>query len=362
MPDYNIITALIKEKASSFGFLEAAIASITIDPTAKTNFNLWLEQNFAGDMDYLKRNTDKRFNPELLHTGTLAIICVKVPYLQDSVASHKQRLLNPEQAYISSYALGRDYHKVVKQQLKRYCEWIDTLLSQQQLSQNYRVFTDSAPILEVQLAVQAGLGWRGKNTLLINKQQGSMFFLGEIFTNLPLPADTPSTNHCGSCHKCLDICPTKAFSAPYILDARKCISYLTIENQASIPLEFRKAIGNRVYGCDDCQLFCPWNKFSQLGKLTDFKVRNKLDASSLVELFAWSEEEFQQRLQGSPIYRIGYSAWRRNLAVGLGNAPYSLAVIQVLQQQLPLSNEMVAEHIAWALQEQSTKKITQLPS
>ena len=355
MLDYNILKTLIKAKASDFGFLEAAIATIQIPEDAQNKFRLWLEQGFAGDMHYLERNLPLRFNPELLQLGTVAIICVKAPYLQALPASHKQRLADGEQAYISSYALGRDYHKVVKQQLRHYCDWINQQLTEWSLNATHRVFTDSAPIMEIVLASQAGLGWRGKNTLLIHKQHGSLFFLGEIFTTLPLPADKASTNHCGSCHKCLDICPTKAFSAPYVLDARKCISYLTIENQGSIPVEFRSAIGNRVYGCDDCQLFCPWNKFSQISSLPDFKVRNSLDTASLFELFSWSEEEFNLRLQGSAIYRIGYQAWQRNLAVGLGNAPYSAAIVTLLQSRLSSASDMLAEHIAWAIEQQLAK-------
>ena len=360
--DYAQLTQVIKAKAPDFGFLEAKIAALTIDPTAQSEFNLWLAQKFAGTMHYLEKNTNLRFNPELLHPGSLAIICVKAPYLQDSIAHHKQRLTQADAAYISSYALGRDYHKVVKQQLKKYTHWISQQLQAYNLSPDYRVFSDSAPIMEVQLAAQAGLGWRGKNTLLIHKHHGSMYFLGEIFTNLPLPADNATTNHCGSCHKCLDVCPTQAFSSAYVLDARKCISYLTIENPGVIPLEFRRAIGNRVYGCDDCQLFCPWNKFSRLGTLEDFAVRNNLDSSSLVELFKWNEAEFKFRLQGSPIYRIGYPAWQRNLAVGLGNAAYSATIVELLQQQLQYTSPMVAEHILWAIAEQQAKHRAQQPT
>lgn len=350
--NYAEIKDLIKAQAHQFGFLEAKISSIIIDQQAQDKFAEFLNNDYAGDMYYLKNNQNLRYNPEQLHPTTLSVISVKMPYLTQDITQHKRRLENPDHAYVSSYALGRDYHKVVKQQLQKYVVWINQLLETYQLNQNYRVFTDSAPIMEVQLAAQAGAGWRGKNTLLLNKQHGSMFFLGEIFTSLPLPADNATSNHCGSCQKCLEICPTQAFVSPYVLDARKCISYLTIENKGSIPVELRSKIGNRIYGCDDCQLFCPWNKFSQITSLADFTPRNQLDASSLLELFAWSEAEFNQRLQGSPILRIGYEAWQRNLAVGLGNTTPTAEIQQALASRLPGASELVAEHIIWALKQQ----------
>jgi epoxyqueuosine reductase len=269
-----------------------------------------------------------------------------MPYLRQVAKAHLNRLNTvDDKAYISSYALGRDYHKVVKQQLKKYTNWIQELIVQL----NYRVFTDSAPILEIELAKNAGLGFRGKNTLLLHPKHGSMFFLGEIFTNLPLIPDTATTSHCGSCTKCLTACPTNAFSAPYVLDATKCISYLTIENQGSIPVEFRKAIGKRIYGCDDCQLVCPWNKFSQLATLDDFKVRHNLDTISLVEAFSWGEDEWKAKMQGSPIYRIGHIAWLRNVAVALGNTETTDAVINALKTRLNYPSEIVVEHVSWAL-------------
>ena len=238
MIDYSILTEQILAEAPKFGFLEAQVAQIKMDPSSQNNFLEWLNHSFNGEMDYLARNTELRFNPELLHDGTLSIITVKVPYLTHSIDFHQTRLENPEHAYISSYALGRDYHKVVKQQLKHYANWINQLITTSNINFNYRAFTDSAPVLEVQLAHKAGNGWIGKNTLLLNKKQGSMFFLGELFTNLPLTPGQSSTNHCGSCNKCLSVCPTNAFVAPYVLDARRCISYLTIENKESIPLEY----------------------------------------------------------------------------------------------------------------------------
>lgn len=354
----NQLKQKIKDQANQFGFLEINFATLIIPNEAQDKFNQWIENNYHGEMNYLANNRELRFNPKILHDGTLSIISVKAPYLQNEIKFHKQRLNNPEHAYVSSYALGRDYHKVVKQNLNNLAQWISAEIANLETLQShlYRVFTDSAPIMEVLLASLAGSGWRGKNTLLINKNHGSMFFLGEIFSNIPFTADVPTSSHCGSCSKCLDVCPTQAFISPYVLDARKCISYLTIENDGAIPLELRTKIGNRIYGCDDCQLFCPWNKFSQLAALPDFKVRNNLDSSSLLELFAWSEDEFRQRLQGSPIHRIGYNSWLRNLAIGIGNSPYSEANISALTNKCSkIDNMMVQEHIKWAIAEQEKK-------
>ena len=349
--DYTIISQQIKDKALDFGFLEARIASIKIDATAQNNFNSWLNAKFYGDMEYLARNTNLRFNPELLHKNTLSIISVKASYLTQATNVHRSRLKNSESAYISSYALGRDYHKVVKKQLNLYSTWIKNLICELNIDFDYRVFTDSAPILEIELAKNAGNGWRGKNTLLLNKEQGSMFFLGGIFTNLPLIVDTPVSAHCGSCSKCLTACPTNAFIQPYVLDATKCISYLTIENKGSIPVEYRKAIGNRIYGCDDCQLVCPWNKFSKLSTLPDFNPRNGLDSITLIEAFELTLQEWEQCMQGSAIYRIGYEAWLRNVAVGLGNAPTNAKIIATLKSKLDFPSVMVKEHIIWALEQ-----------
>lgn len=352
--DYNIISQKILGLSSQFGFLEASIAKIKIDQDTSNKFQEWLRNNFHGEMKYLERNTELRFNPELLHDNTLSIICVKIPYLKNSITNHKQRL-SSDNAYVSSYALGRDYHKVVKQHLNAYAKAINTYLKEFNLEQNYRAFTDSAPILEVELAQNSGLGWRGKNTLLLNKNEGSMFFLGEIFTNLPLIASEDIThNHCGSCKKCLDICPTNAFVSPYVLDAKRCISYLTIENNGPIPIEFRKAIGNRIYGCDDCQIFCPWNKFSKVTTINDFNVRNNLDTLSLIEAFSWDLKTWQEKMQGSAIYRIGYDNWLRNVAIALGNAKTSTLIINSLKSKLNYPNQMVQEHIKWALEQHNT--------
>lgn len=355
MVDYNILKALIKDKAQELGFLELTVSSCAIDPSAGQKFQDWLAQGYAGDMHYLENNQNLRLNPQELHPSSIRIISVKAPYLTQTTALLKKQLTQPEQAYISSYALGRDYHKVVKQQLNKLATWINQYLSESGFEHHYRVFSDSAPIMEVQVATQSGGGWRGKNTLLLNKKHGSMFFLGELFTNLPLEIDKPTTAHCGSCTKCIEVCPTQAFVSPYVLNAKKCISYLTIENKGSIPLELRSLIGNRIYGCDDCQLFCPWNKFSTLTTYTDFIPRHKLDSSSLLDLFKWDEADFTKKMQGSAILRIGYDSWQRNLAVALGNAPYQAEIITELEFKSRTSSAMVKEHITWAIAQQQNK-------
>lgn len=350
------IKEYILNLARNFGFLEAKVANMLIKQDVQNKFCQWLDENLNGDMYYLKNNVELRFNPRLLHNNILSIICVKIPYLTKKVEYHKNRLLNSDNAYVSNYALGRDYHKVVKQQLKKYVIAINDYLKELNLNLDYRVFTDSAPVLEVELAKSAGLGFRGKNTLLLNTNEGSFFFLGELFTNLALEPDMESSSHCGSCQRCIEVCPTKAFISPYKLDATKCISYLTIENKGVIPIEYRKQIGNRIYGCDDCQLFCPWNKFSKITTITDFNVRNNLDQISLIDAFKLSELKWQQMMQGSPIYRIGYEAWLRNVSVALGNAKYSKEVINLLQEKLKDNiSDMLLEHIRWALEEQINK-------
>lgn len=332
-----------------FGFLEASVASIEIEPSTKNLFNEWVNNNLHGEMAYLKRNTNLRFEPATLFAGTVSVICVKVPYLNSLPDKNLKRNLDLKLANISSYAHGRDYHKVIKNQLKQYAIKINQLIINYGLDLKYRAFTDSAPILEVELAKNAGLGWRGKNTLLINKNQGSMFFLGELFTNLPLIPGSPSKNHCGSCNKCIEICPTKAFISPYQLDSRRCISYLTIEFKGIIPIEFRKAIGNRIYGCDDCQSICPWNKFSKITNIEDFKIRHNLDKLDLVEAFNWDEITWKNKMQGSSIYRIGYIQWMRNISIALGNAPSTLEVISALKSRINFPSEIVQEHVKWAL-------------
>jgi epoxyqueuosine reductase len=257
-------------------------------------------------------------------------------------------LADGNKAFVARYALGRDYHKVLRGRLQRLADKIAGEIGQF----GYRVFTDSAPVMEVELARKAGLGWRGKHTLLIAREAGSFFFLGDIYTDLPLPPDAPVAEHCGSCRKCIDVCPTRAIVAPYQLDARRCISYLTIELKGSIPVELRPLIGNRVYGCDDCQLVCPWNRYAQPAPEPDFRVRNGLDCAELVELFAWTEDEFRRRMAGSAILRIGYERWLRNLAVGLGNAPADPEVLQALNARCEDPSALVREHVAWAIAKQ----------
>ena len=293
----------------------------------------------------MAKHGTKRTRPAELIPNTARVITARLDYLPPKSKDSWQVMNDGEQAFISRYTLGRDYHKVVRHKLQKLCDKI------QQATQHveYRAFTDSAPVLEVALAEKSGLGWRGKHTLLINKDHGSWFFLGEIYTNLPLPIDEAATNHCGTCNACIDICPTKAITAPYEVDARRCISYLTIELKNSIPVEFRPLIGNRVYGCDDCQLTCPWNKFAETTQEGDFHVRHGLDDISLIDCFSWSEDEFKQKMAGSAIYRIGYEQWLRNIAIGLGNAPSKPEVINALKARKDNTSDLIKEHIDWAL-------------
>ena len=303
-------------------------------------------------MDYMARHGTKRSRPEELVPGTLSIISVRMDYFPPDSESLQKVLENHNLGCISRYATGRDYHKIIRNRLQK----LATKIQQEIGPFGYRVFTDSAPVLEKALAEKAGLGWIGKHTNLINQKAGSWFFLGEIYTDLPLPAsDSPGVNHCGTCRACLDICPTQAIVAPYQLDARRCISYLTIELKDSIPVEFRKAMGNRIYGCDDCQLVCPWNRFSKSSEEQDFQVRHGLDAPDLLDLFNWNEDEFLKKMEGSPIRRIGYMQWLRNIAVALGNAPYSENIVSQLKLKRPNVSERVQEHIDWALNEHLQK-------
>ena len=345
----------IKRWGRELGFAEIGITDTDLSHAEKDH-QKWLEKGFHGEMDYMAKHGTKRTRPAELVPSTVRVISARLDYLPPKTKDSWQVIYHGDQAFISRYALGRDYHKVVRNKLQKLCEHI------QQATQNveYRAFTDSAPVLEVALAEKAGLGWRGKHTLLINKNHGSWFFLGEIYTSLPLPIDRPATNHCGSCTACIDVCPTKAITAPYEVDARRCISYLTIELKTSIPIEFRPLIGNRVYGCDDCQLVCPWNKFAEITQEDDFHVRHGLDDISLIECFSWSEETFKQKMAGSAIYRIGYQQWLRNIAIGLGNAPSSPSIIQALNSRKENTSDLVREHIEWALaQHASTSHTTQ---
>ena len=317
-------TDWLKHEALALGFDDLRVSDTDLNQ-AGSRLQHWLAQGYHGDMDYMSRHASLRTQPNELHPGVIRVISVAMNYLPDD---HRFRTAvdwrdkeftqttQPERAVISVYARGRDYHKVLRQRLQRLADVIVNRVG----PFGYRVFVDSAPVMEVELAQKSGLGWRGKHTLLLNREAGSMFFLGEIFVNIPFELDKPISSHCGECSACIDTCPTQAIVAPYQVDARRCISYLTIENRGSIPIKFREAMGNRVYGCDDCQLACPWNKFAQLSPLPDFLPRHGLDQSGLLELWAWTEEDFLKRHEGSPIRRIGYQAWQRNLAVGMGNA------------------------------------------
>ena len=349
--DFQKLAADIKRWGRELGFAEIGIADTDLS-RAEINHQAWIKKGFHGDMDYMAKHGVKRTRPADLVPNTVRVISARLDYLPPKAKNSWDVIKEGDKAFISRYALGRDYHKVMRNKLQKLCDTIASEVS----NFEYRVFTDSAPVLEVALAEKAGLGWRGKHTLLLNKDHGSWFFIGEIYTNLPLPIDEKASNHCGTCSACIDICPTRAITAPYEVDARRCISYLTIELKSAIPLEFRPLIGNRVYGCDDCQLVCPWNKFAEITQEPDFNIRNGLDDISLVECFAWSEAEFTQKMAGSAIYRIGYTQWLRNIAVGLGNAPSSPAVISALKSRDNDSSELLREHIEWALRQHFSSK------
>ena len=342
--DLTLLTGKIKAWGEELGFQQVAIASIELAEDAK-HLNEWLALHRHGDMEYMARHGEKRWRPEQLVPGTLRAITVRMNYWPAKACDADEVLTDSQLAYVSRYALGRDYHKLLRARLASLAERIDTVAG----PRGHRVFVDSGPVLEKALARNAGLGWIGKHTNVLNRHAGSYFFLGEILTDLPLPTDEPVTAHCGSCAACIDICPTQAIVAPYQLDARRCISYLTIELRTSIPIGFRKAMGNRIYGCDDCQLVCPWNKYAAPTNEPDFKPRHGLDNSQLVDLFAWTETDFLQRTEGSAIRRIGYECWLRNIAVALGNAPSSGPVIDALTARMEHPSALVREHTAWAL-------------
>ena len=344
----HTLEAQIVQLGRNMGFSAVGIADIALESEAE-GFQAWIAADHHGEMEYMARHGSKRWQPDELQPGTQSVICVALDYWPHEVIDAQVTLDDPERAYVSRYALGRDYHKVLRNKLQAFAEAISTQIARHE----FRVFTDSAPVMEIPLAVKAGLGWRGKHTLLLNRERGSMFFLGEIYTSLKLAPPAPhrlAADHCGSCTACIDVCPTQAIIGPHRLDARKCISYLTIELKSAIPIEFRKAIGNRIYGCDDCQLVCPWNKFAQRTPIPDFEPRNGLDSATLVELFAWTETDFNERLQGSPIRRIGHERWLRNIAVALGNAERSTDVVEALQSRAEHPSAMVREHVRWALE------------
>jgi epoxyqueuosine reductase len=357
--DFAGLARDIKQWGAELGFQQVGIADCDLS-AAEPRLIEWLARGRHGEMDYMAAHGVRRSRPAELVPGTLRIVSVRMNYLPAAVRMAEGVLADPEAAYLSRYALGRDYHKVMRRRLQRLADRIEAEVG----PFHYRAFTDSAPVMEVALAQKAGLGWRGKHTLLLNREAGSYFFLGEIYTDLPLPVDTPIDDHCGTCRKCLDACPTGAIVGPYELDARRCISYLTIEHKGSIPEALRPLIGNRVYGCDDCQLVCPWNRFAQSTEEPDFAVRHGLDSARLIELFGWTESQFHDQLAGSAIHRIGYERWLRNLAVGMGNALAKLgrsansgALINALERHRGHSSAIVREHVEWALSQCATGTI-----
>lgn len=345
--DIRTLISRIRDWGRDLAFDAVGVSDIDLKH-AEPGLAAWLERGFHGDMQYMERHGMARARPAQLMPRTVSIISARMNYRAPSVASDDAVLADADLAYVSRYALGRDYHKVLRHRLETLAQRIQSEIG----AFGYRVFTDSAPVLEIEIAAKAGLGWRGKHTLLLHREAGSWFFLGEIFTDLPLPADSPVPGHCGTCERCIDVCPTQAIVAPYRLDARRCISYLTIEHPGSIPEPLRPLIGNRVYGCDDCQLVCPWNKYARISSLPDFDVRHGLDRATLLELFAWTQAQFNERMRGSAIRRIGYERWLRNLAVGLGNARASETVIVALEARGDHPSPLVREHVRWALAQQ----------
>jgi len=334
----------IKEWGRELGFDALGIAGIDLAED-EARLMEWLARGWHGEMEYMERHGTRRARPAELVPGTLSVITARLNYTAAEARDTQAVLDDPESAFVARYALGRDYHKVLRAKLQALADRMTAELG----SFHYRVFTDSAPVMEVSLAAKSGLGWRGKHTLLLSRDAGSMFFLGELFVSLELAKDAPTTAHCGTCERCIEICPTRAIVAPYQLDARRCVSYLTIEHKGSIPEELRPLMGNRIYGCDDCQMVCPWNKYAKPSNDPDFAVRNGLDDAALVELFAWTEDEFNRRFEGSPIRRIGHERWLRNIAVALGNAPSSAGIGEALASRAAHPSTMVREHVSWAL-------------
>lgn len=340
----------IKDWGKTLGFQQVGISDINLKDQ-EANLQNWLDNNYHGEMDYMQKHGMKRARPDELLPGTLRVISVRMDYLPED-AQFASNLEDKDLAYISRYALGRDYHKVLRKKLKQLGDKIQAEIGEL----GFRPFVDSAPVLERPLAEKAGLGWVGKHSLLLDKAAGSWFFIGELLIDLALPVDQAQSNQCGQCVACIKICPTQAIVAPYVVDGRRCISYLTIELQGAIPVEFRKAIGNRIYGCDDCQLICPWNRFADTTEESDYQAKDFLQNQSLLTLFNWTEETFLKNTEGSPIRRIGYQRWLRNIAIALGNAPSSISNITNLQDKLSISDDqLVNEHIEWALAEQQQK-------
>ncbi len=347
----SALAAKIKQWGQELGFAEVAFSDTDL-PEAEQHLAAWLAKDFHGEMDYMQRHGNKRSRPALLQPGTVSIISVRMDYLPEAASAMQANLDAPTAAYISRYALGRDYHKLMRNRLQKLADKIQAEIG----AFGYRAFVDSAPVLEKAIAEKAGLGWIGKHSNLINRKAGSWFFLGEIYTDLPRPSDQPTSAHCGDCMACLAICPTQAIVAPYQVDARRCVSYLTIELHGAIPEDLRPLIGNRIYGCDDCQLVCPWNRFAKLTGEGDFHPRHRLNTQQLLAVFAWTEAEFLAKTEGSAIRRIGYERWLRNIAVALGNAPSSPELLAALQAKMADTSELVKEHVLWALRQHEKNK------
>jgi epoxyqueuosine reductase len=342
--DLEDVKRELASRAAALGFAAIGVASIEI-PEDERHLLRWLAEGFHGEMGYMERHGVMRSRPQQLAPGTVRVVSARMDYWPSDAREAEEALDDPTLGYISRYALGRDYHKILRRALATLAEQLRERIG----PFGYRVCVDSAPVLEKAHARNAGLGWIGKHTNLIARDAGSYFFLGEILTDLALPVDRPASAHCGSCEACIPACPTGAIVAPYRLDARRCISYLTIEHWSAIPVELRPAIGNRIFGCDDCQLVCPWNKFARAAAHPDFKVRHGLDAAELTELFRWTAAQFEERMRGSAIHRLGFERWSRNIAVALGNAPPSSEVIRVLEERRADATPLVREHIEWAL-------------
>lgn len=349
--DLQQLAAQIRAWGLELGFQQIGIAGTTL-ADAERRLDDWVARGLHGELGYMTRHGRKRTRPADLLPGTARIISARMDYLFAGAAPAQAVLADSERGYIARYALGRDYHKLLRRRLQRLADRISAAGA----THGHRVFVDSAPVLEKPLAAAAGLGWQGKHTNLINRQVGSWFLLGEIYTDLPLPVDQPVTDHCGSCRACLDVCPTQAIIAPYLLDARRCISYFTIESRGPIPIEFRAPMGNRIFGCDDCQLVCPWNRYARPTDEPDFAPRHGLDAPQLTDLFAWSEREWSERTVGSALRRPGYLGWLRNIAVALGNAPSSGTVLDGLVDRATHISDLVREHVAWALEQHHARR------
>ena len=350
IPDYAALVRDIKCWATELGFADTGISGTDLGED-EAHLQRWLDGGHHGEMEYMARHGTKRTRPAELEPGTQRVISVRMDYIPPGTANAWDVLGNAESGYVSRYALGRDYHKLMRQRLQKLAERIHAVVG----DFGYRAYVDSAPVLEKALARNAGLGWIGKHTVLINRRAGSYFFLGELYTDLPLPMDQPASEHCGTCTRCIEVCPTQAITGPYQLDAKRCISYLTIELKGSIPEDLRAPMGNRIFGCDDCQLVCPWNKFAQVTTEADFAPRHSLDGAKLVELFGWTEDEFLKRTEGMAIRRTGYEGWLRNIAVALGNAPPGDEVRNALNQRADDASAVVREHVAWALGRQASK-------